>query len=116
MFSAFKFLQCSGIFMLLELTEMAAAPMWFSIAQKPAGDALLAFSRQAAANVVFSCDDLQEVNTPKVVGLYEPAEALTKLLRNTRFLTYMDVSGRYIVVANATAIKTEFQAEIPAKQ
>jgi hypothetical protein len=76
-----------------------AVPVRFEIPAQPAPAALMLFARQAGTEVVFSADDLKTVRANEVVGEYEPAEALARLLRGTGFTARRHVSGKFVVAA-----------------
>jgi outer membrane receptor protein involved in Fe transport len=76
-----------------------AAPVQFEIKAQPAPAALMAFSRQAAVEVVFSADDLKDVQANAVVGQLEPEEAMTQLLRDTGFSARRNGGGKFVVAA-----------------
>ena len=60
-----------------------ATPMEFNIPVLPASEALLAFSKQAKIEVLFSFNDLRRVRSTAVVGQYEPADAIARMLSGT---------------------------------
>jgi iron complex outermembrane receptor protein len=82
----------------------AAAPVDFSVPAQPADSALLAFARQASAEVLFSFDELHRVGSPGVTGEREPDDALKALLKGTGFSAHRNAIGRYVV---ARAPQTE---------
>ncbi len=59
-----------------------AKPVEFDLPAQPVADALLAFSRQAKIEVLFSFDELRKVTSTAISGRYEPEEALDRLLRD----------------------------------
>lgn len=75
-----------------------AAPVEFNLAASPsAADALLAFSRQARVEVLFSYDELRAVPTAALRGRLEPEVALARLLRNTGFIARRNLRGKYVI-------------------
>ena len=80
-----------------------AAPTEFHIPAQPAAAALLAFSKQAAIEVVFSFDDLQSRRAHAVTGRFEPAEALAQLLAGTGFTAVAEANGKWTVKREAAA-------------
>ena len=74
-----------------------AAPVEFNLPAQSAATALLAFSQQARVEVLFSHDDLKAVTVGPVVGTYEPAEALNRLLKNTGFAARRNLRGKFVV-------------------
>ena len=74
-----------------------ATPVEFNLPAQRAADALLAFSRQAGIEVLFSYDGLMQVSSPAVSGRLEPEEALSRLLRDTGFLARRNSRGKFTV-------------------
>ncbi|MEI7551670.1 MAG: STN domain-containing protein, partial [Verrucomicrobiota bacterium] len=74
-----------------------ATPVEFNLPAQRAADALLAFSRQAGIEVLFSYDGLMQVSSPTVSGRLEPEEALSRLLRDTGFLARRNSRGKFTV-------------------
>ncbi len=70
----------------LALPGARAVPQDFDLPRQPVAGALLAFSRQAGIEVLFSYDDLRDLQATPVSGRYEPADALNHLLRGTGFV------------------------------
>lgn len=70
-----------------------AAPVEFNLPVLPASEALLAFSKQAQIEVLFSFNDLRRVRSTAVVGRYEPADAITRLLSGTGFVVQRKGNG-----------------------
>lgn len=85
---------------LLVVTGLAA-PVDFNLPAGSAAEALLAFSQQAHAEVLFAYDDLRPVTARAVVGRYEPEDALNRLLKHTGFIARRKLPGKF-VVARAT--------------
>jgi len=75
------------------------APVKFEIKAQPGPAALMAFSKQAAVEVVFSADDLKEVRANEVIGQFEPDEAMARLLRDTSFTAHRNGGGKFVVTA-----------------
>jgi len=73
--------------------------MDFDIPAQTAADALLAFSRQAKVEVLFSFDDLSHAQANAVVGRYEPMAAIVALLRNSGFVPRRNGTEKFVVVA-----------------
>ncbi len=86
------------------LSSVAAKPVKFDIPAQPAGEALIAFSKQSGLDVLYAYKDLQAVRSPAVVGEMEPDVALALLLKDTGFTATRD-SGKF-VVAKAKAAST----------
>jgi iron complex outermembrane recepter protein len=63
----------------------ADAEFDFDVPAQPASAALLELARQAGAEVVFSFDSLQRVESNALKGRYRPQDALVLLLKNTGF-------------------------------
>lgn len=76
-----------------------AAPVRFDVPAQPASSALMAFARQAGAEVLFSFDELKQVQSNAVAGVHEPAEAIALLLRGTGFKAMLSSGGKFVVVA-----------------
>jgi len=87
---------CLGLGLLLAEPALAA-PADFNLPAAPAAESLLAFSRQAGAEVLFSYDDLRTVPAAALTGRYEPQEALALLLRGTGFAARRNLRGKYVV-------------------
>lgn len=79
-----------------------AAPRDFDLPAQPTAHALLAFSQQAGAEVLFSFDDLRQVQSSPVTGSLEPDSALTRLLQGTGFHARRTAEGKFII-ARSTA-------------
>ena len=75
-----------------------AAPVRFDIPAQSAADALIAFTKQASTEVLFSFDDLKKVRARAVVGEFEPEESLRLLLRGTGFAVTRN-AGKFVVAA-----------------
>lgn len=80
---------------------LRAAPVKFDIPAQPAASALLAFSKQAGVEVLFSYDELRKVRSNAVVGEFEPAAALAELLRGTGFTATRNADGKFLIAAPA---------------
>lgn len=92
------FLVCTGGLIPLWLQ---AAPVNFNLPAQPAADALLAFSQQAQAEVLFSFDELRTIRSTAVHGRLEPEDALIHLLRGTGFAARRNPAGKFVVLALA---------------
>ena len=77
----------------------AAKPVAFDIPAQPLGDALLAFSQQAAVEALFSADAVRDIRSTTVLGTYEPANALDLLLRDTGFTARRRNRGQFVIAA-----------------
>jgi iron complex outermembrane receptor protein len=86
---------CAALWLATVVT--AATPVDFDLPAQPAADALLAFSRQAGVEVLFSFDELKTVQSTAVAGQFEPDEALRRLLRDTGFAARRSFTGKYVV-------------------
>ena len=75
--------------------------MRFDIPAQPGDVALLAFSKQAGVDVLFSFDELHRVQSNPVEGLYETEEALSHLLLNTGYWARRNGKGKYVVTLAA---------------
>jgi len=84
----------------------AAKPIALDIPAQPLSDALLAFSQQAATEVLFSADTVRDIRSTTVLGSYEPAAALSLLLRDTGFTASRRNRGQYVIASLATATGT----------
>jgi len=73
--------------------------MDFDIPAQTAADALLAFSRQAKVEVLFSFDDLSQAQANAVVGRYEPMMAIVALLRGSGFVPRRNGAEKFVVLA-----------------
>ncbi|RXK55270.1 hypothetical protein ESB00_05065 [Oleiharenicola lentus] len=74
-----------------------AAPVDFNLPAQPAAEALLAFSRQAGVEVLYSYDDLRTVQAQAVSGRLEPAQALEQLLKDTGFAARRNLRGKFVI-------------------
>lgn len=79
--------------------EAAAAPRNFSLPAQPAAQALLAFSAQAEAEVLFPFDALARIPAPAVSGHLEPADALARLLEGSGYAARRNRDGKFVVSA-----------------
>jgi iron complex outermembrane receptor protein len=93
-FSRLFLLALSGLIPVTVLAE----PVEFDLPAQPADRALLAFSRQAKVEILFSSDDLHPARSSGVTGRYEPAEALTRLLQGTGFAARSSGQGKFVVM------------------
>ena len=78
-----------------------AEPVDFNLPAQPADGALMAFCKQAKAELIFSYDKLHVATSGAVIGRYEPDEALRLLLSGTGFEAKRNASGRFVVSAVA---------------
>ena len=83
----------------------SAAPVKFDLPAQPAGAALLAFSKQAGAEVLFAFDQVNSVRTNALTGTHEPAEAMIRLLADTGLAASRSASGKWIVAVAAIPAK-----------
>ena len=74
-----------------------AEPVEFNLPSQPAADALLAFSKQARIEVLFSSDELRLTQSAAVTGAHEPEEALSRLLQGTGFAARQNRKGKFVV-------------------
>jgi iron complex outermembrane recepter protein len=74
-----------------------SAPVEFNLPAQSVADSLLAFSRQAGAEVLYSHDDLRAVPAAAVIGRFEPEEALRLLLKDTGFAARRNLRGKFVV-------------------
>jgi iron complex outermembrane receptor protein len=79
------------------VAAVRAEPMAFNLPVQAADVALLALSRQAHIEVLFSFDDLHRQTATVVVGRFEPAEALQRLLRGTGYAAQATSPGKFAV-------------------
>lgn len=75
----------------------AAAPIDFNLPAQSAAESLVALSRQAQVELLFSYDDLRAIPVEALVGQFEPEEALSRLLRNSGFTARRNLRGKFIV-------------------
>ncbi|MBI5692457.1 MAG: TonB-dependent receptor [Verrucomicrobia bacterium] len=83
------------------LPSLSAAPVRFEIPAQPAASALLAFSAQAGAEVLFATDQVSGKKANAVTGAHEPAEAMIRLLADTGLAASRGANGKWIVAAAA---------------
>jgi outer membrane receptor protein involved in Fe transport len=81
---------------------LGAEPVEFNLPAQPADGALMAFSRQAKAGILFSFNELHHLTSVAVAGRMEPAEALERLLRGTGYEARPNGTGSYVVTPVAT--------------
>ncbi len=81
--------------------SLRATPVDFDLPAQRAADALLAFSAQARIEVLFSFDDLRQVQSTAVHGRFEAEEALTRLLRDTGFTARRNRAGKFVATRSA---------------
>ncbi|WP_237702433.1 TonB-dependent receptor domain-containing protein [Opitutus terrae] len=92
-----------------------AAPTRFDLPTQPAATALMAFAKQAGVEVLFSFDELKAVQSNAVAGLFEPAEAIDRLLRGTGFTAIRNSAGKFVVVSERNRRRTgEVQGHVVA--
>ena len=96
--SAFRWLR-AGLFLAL-CPFLPAAPMKFDLPAQAAGVALLAYSTQAGAGVLFASGQVAGIRTNAVIGLHEPAEAMMRLLADTGLAAARSASGKWIITAS----------------
>lgn len=76
---------------------LPAKPIAFELPAQPLADALVAFSKQSGADVLFSFADLKDVRSAAVVGEHEPERALDQLLRDTGFKAVRNEAGKFVI-------------------
>ena len=86
--------------------EAGAAPVDFDLPAQPADQALLAFSRQSAEEVLFSYDDLHWVRSTAVLGRHEPEAALELLLQGTGFAARRNHREKFVVARAPTPLRS----------
>lgn len=74
-----------------------AAPVDFSIPAQSGAEALLSFSKQAGVEVLYSFDELRQVQSQAVTGQLEPQEAIALLLSETGFTARRTFWGKFVV-------------------
>ncbi|HVU35536.1 MAG TPA: TonB-dependent receptor plug domain-containing protein [Opitutaceae bacterium] len=79
----------------------AAETIEFNLPAQPADRALLAFSKQAKVEILFSYDDLRRVRSHDVIGRFEPQEALDLLLKDSGFTARRNGPSKWIVMPTA---------------
>jgi len=82
---------------LLPFALARAEPVAFDLPAQPADSALLALCKQTKIEVLFSFDDLHRVQSTAVIGRYEPAAALNRLLQDTGFAARPIGRGKYAI-------------------
>ena len=93
-----------SLFRLMALTLLGllpitarAEPIKFDIPAQSGDSALLAFSKKAGVDVLFSYDELHRVQSTAVNGMFESEEALTHLLQNTGYMARRNGRAKYVV-------------------
>ncbi len=79
--------------------QAGAAPVDFDVPAQPASEALLAFSKQARIEVLFSYDELSRVNSTAIHGNLEPTDAISRLLQGSGFSARPNGAGKFVVTA-----------------
>jgi outer membrane receptor protein involved in Fe transport len=69
----------------------------FNLPAQPLAGGLLAFSKQAKAEVLFSLDKHVRVQANAVTGGFEPEDALAQLLRGTGFTAHRNNRGKFVI-------------------
>ena len=91
-------------FFFASLTVLVRAePVEFNLPSQPLANALLAFSKQAKIEVLFSYDQLRQVQSKAVAGYYEPENALVHLIGDPRFTIRRDSKGKFVVTTSRAA-------------
>ena len=85
----------------MAVAVVRAEPVTFDVPKQEADRALLVLSRQAHLEVLFSYDDLHRETSTAVVGRYEPADALRRLLRGTGYDARATGVGKFVVARSA---------------
>src|SRR5437763_2121250 len=80
---------------------------------QPAATALLVFSKQAGAEVLFASDSVKSVRANAVVGAFEPAEALIRLLADTGLSASRSANGKWLVIASSALTTMTTTAPAP---
>jgi outer membrane receptor protein involved in Fe transport len=73
----------------------------FHLPAQPAADAILAFSKQARIEVLFSFDALRKARSTAVSGRFVPETALQRLLEGTGFSARRNGGEKFVVTPNA---------------
>jgi outer membrane receptor protein involved in Fe transport len=81
-----------------------AEPVEFNLPAQPTAEALLAFSKQARIEVLFSSDELRLIQSAAVTGFHEPEAALSRLLLGTGFVARQNRKGKYVVTRVKRAV------------
>jgi outer membrane receptor protein involved in Fe transport len=89
-------LLCLGLAASIAITH--AEPIALEVPAQPADVALLALAGQAQIEVLFSSSDLHPKTSTAVVGRFEPADALNRLLRRTGFVARPTGPGKFAIV------------------
>jgi len=87
------------ILLLLFPVWVKAAPVEFDLPSQSAASSLLAFSSQAKIEVLFSFDELRNIQSVAVVGRYEPESALIHLLGNSGLVVKRNANGKFVVAS-----------------
>jgi len=92
-----RLLRCGLLGGLLSCALAFAAPVALDVPAQSAPGALLEFSRQSGIEVLFPHDGLRAVSAPGLHGVFEPEDALDRLLAGTGFSARRNTSGKFIV-------------------
>lgn len=74
-----------------------AEPIDFNLPSQRADQAVLAFSQKAKVDVLFPSDELRRAQSNEVIGRFEPADALVRLLRDTGFYPRRVGKNKFVV-------------------
>lgn len=74
-----------------------AAPIRFDLPAQPLPSALVAFSKQSGADVLYSFAELKNARSNAVEGEFEPDRAMDLLLANTGFKATRNEAGKFVV-------------------
>ncbi len=85
----------------LAIAWARAEPVALSVPAQPVDAALLALSRQAKIEVLFSYGELHQKISTAIDGRLEPADAIVQLLQDTGFTAHATTAGKFAVTRRA---------------
>ncbi|HYC70216.1 MAG TPA: TonB-dependent receptor [Opitutaceae bacterium] len=78
-----------------------AAPVQLDLPAQSAATAMVQLSEQARVEIVFPYDELHRVPVPALRARLEPAEAITRILRDTGYAAHRYGRGKYVIRSTA---------------
>src|SRR5437879_9836534 len=72
------------------------------------------FSHQANVEVIFRTDSLPSIRTQPVIGEFEPAQALQRMLQGTALTFEFDSDHNSVIIKGGQSVSAAQQAQPPA--
>ena len=89
----------------------AAAPITFDLPADECPKALIEFSQQSHVEVLFRTDNLHSIRTQAVIGEFEPAEALLRMLQGTALTFEFDADHNSVIIKDGQSVSAAQQAQ-----